>query len=173
MRRTGLLRKNISVHLLGLILFCACGAATWWQVGRALGGNGLSWAYVFEWPFFAGCSLWLWVKLLREGRPGPVHSATYERWLGTPPPAPEEEQREAERLWAYNRYLGELTLADQARQLTRGRRRQVGPGRRQVGPGGRQVESGPFGAATLEGPPPPQLPAAGTSDHDRVAPTPP
>lgn len=141
MHRTGVLRKNLSVHLLGLLLFCGCAAATWWQVGRALGGNGLSWAYVVEWPFFAGYSLFMWVKLLREGEPPRTHSPTYERWLGTPPPAPEEEQREAERLWAYNRYLAELTSADQAGQLGLGRR-QVGFGRRQVGSGRRQVASG-------------------------------
>ncbi|MGH9130687.1 MAG: hypothetical protein ACRDWV_03230, partial [Acidimicrobiales bacterium] len=134
-RGTGVFPKNASVHLLGLLLFCGCGFATWWQVGRALGGNGLSWAYVFEWPFFAGCSVWLWRKLLREGKPAKVHSPAYKRWLGTPPPTPVEEQREAERLWAYNRFLAELSLEDQLRQLSGAeerRRRGIGAGRAQL-----------------------------------------
>lgn len=37
-----------------------------WQVHRALGGNELSWAYVFEWPFFAGYAIYMWWKLLHE-----------------------------------------------------------------------------------------------------------
>ena len=32
--------------------------AFFWQLGRALGGNGLSWAYVVEWPVFCGYAFW-------------------------------------------------------------------------------------------------------------------
>jgi hypothetical protein len=37
-----------------------------WQLHRALGGNSLSWAYTFEWPFFAGYATWMWWKLVHE-----------------------------------------------------------------------------------------------------------
>ena len=37
-----------------------------WQLHRALSGNELSWAYTFEWPIFAICGLFFWVKSLRE-----------------------------------------------------------------------------------------------------------
>jgi len=44
----------------------ACGAATWWQLSRALGGNGLSWFYTFEWPIFAGIAIAMWWHLIHE-----------------------------------------------------------------------------------------------------------
>ena len=34
------------------------------EVLRALGGNTLSWAYVFEWPIFAGFAIYMWWNLL-------------------------------------------------------------------------------------------------------------
>lgn len=46
---------------LGLLL---CAAAFWFEVGRALGGNELSWAYVFEWPLLAGFAVYMWWKVL-------------------------------------------------------------------------------------------------------------
>ena len=33
-----------------------------WQLHRALGGNGLSWAYTFEWPLFAGFAVVFWPR---------------------------------------------------------------------------------------------------------------
>lgn len=33
---------------------------------RATGGNDLSWAYTFEWPFFAAYGVFMWWKLLHE-----------------------------------------------------------------------------------------------------------
>lgn len=48
-------------------------AATWgmlwlgdWQFHRALAGNGLSWAYTFEWPLFSGFSLVFWGRTVRD-----------------------------------------------------------------------------------------------------------
>jgi hypothetical protein len=37
-----------------------------WQYHRALGGNGLSWAYTFEWPLFAGFALVFWARTIRD-----------------------------------------------------------------------------------------------------------
>lgn len=37
-----------------------------WQWHRALGGNGLSWAYTFEWPLFAGFAVVFWAKTIRD-----------------------------------------------------------------------------------------------------------
>ncbi len=37
-----------------------------WQLHRALSGNELSWAYTFEWPLFAVCGAYFWVRSLRE-----------------------------------------------------------------------------------------------------------
>jgi Na+/pantothenate symporter len=54
------------LHLVVLIVVAACVAATWWQASRALGGNGLSWFYTFEWPVFAGIALAAWWHLIHE-----------------------------------------------------------------------------------------------------------
>ncbi len=54
------------LHFELLIVVAACGAATWWQAGRALGGNGLSWFYTFEWPIFAGIGVAAWWHLIHE-----------------------------------------------------------------------------------------------------------
>ena len=44
-----------------------------WQLHRALSGNGLSWAYTFEWPIFAVMGVVFWVKTIRdEFHPPPV-----------------------------------------------------------------------------------------------------
>ena len=65
-----LTRRAIVLHLVVLVLFPAfCGLA-WWQVGRALSGNSLSWAYAFEWPIFAGYLLFLWWKLVHDPAAG-------------------------------------------------------------------------------------------------------
>jgi hypothetical protein len=37
-----------------------------WQLHRAEAGNELSWAYTFEWPIFAVCGVYFWVRTLRE-----------------------------------------------------------------------------------------------------------
>jgi hypothetical protein len=37
-----------------------------WQLHRALGGNALSWAYVFEWPLFALMGAVFWAKTIRD-----------------------------------------------------------------------------------------------------------
>lgn len=37
-----------------------------WQLHRALSGNGLSWAYTFEWPLFAGFGIVFWARTIRD-----------------------------------------------------------------------------------------------------------
>ena len=37
-----------------------------WQYHRAMDGNGLSWAYTFEWPLFAVFGLVFWVRTIRD-----------------------------------------------------------------------------------------------------------
>lgn len=132
-------RKNLSVNLLGLFLFCACLAATYWQVERALGGNGLSWAYVFEWPFFAGYAVFMWRRLLHEAAGIPVgRRAAGSRGprmarFAVPAPSEEELSHEAARLEAYNLYLASLAAAERTRQSSRGRQSSSGGQRPSVG----------------------------------------
>jgi hypothetical protein len=44
----------------------ACLALGWWQLTRALRGNGLSWFYSVEWPVLAGLDVWGWWHLIHE-----------------------------------------------------------------------------------------------------------
>lgn len=52
-----------------------CIAAFWFELTRALGGNSLSWAYVFEWPLFAVFAGYMWWTVLhgtrRQRKPAP------------------------------------------------------------------------------------------------------
>jgi hypothetical protein len=80
----------------GLTLCLAAGA---YELSRALGGNTLSWAYVFEWPLFGVFGIYLWWKLLHE-------EAERQRRPTRSPPAMDAQDQE--RLDAWNRYLAEL-----------------------------------------------------------------
>jgi hypothetical protein len=61
-----LTRRCIGLHVLTLLLVSSFLLATWWQYESARGGNGLSWAYVFEWPAFAVYALYMWWKLIHD-----------------------------------------------------------------------------------------------------------
>lgn len=95
-----------------------------WQLHRALAGNSLSWAYTFEWPFFAILAVVFWAKTLRDeahppAAPQPAQVALpagARRDPGDPPgntagdlaardPGTAEEDAE---LAAYNAYLARL-----------------------------------------------------------------
>jgi hypothetical protein len=68
-------RRSFGLHLALAIVVPACGALTWWQLERALGGNTLSWVYTVEWPFFAGYAAWMWWRLLHEEGTAPDEDA--------------------------------------------------------------------------------------------------
>jgi hypothetical protein len=78
---------------LHLTLACGllvCVAAFWFELARALGGNALSWAYVFEWPLLGIFAIYMWWQLLHPGaakRPGrrekqldPAFDEMRQRW---------------------------------------------------------------------------------------------
>lgn len=86
---------------MGLVLAEAiCISAFYVEIRRATGGNHLSWAYVFEWPIFAGYAVYVWKKLLSDER-----AATLEKTDGDPPT--DQDKRE-EALDAYNEYLRQV-----------------------------------------------------------------
>ena len=52
-----------------VLVVVACWGMLWlgdWQFHRALAGNGLSWAYTFEWPLFAGFGVVFWARTIRD-----------------------------------------------------------------------------------------------------------
>lgn len=63
-----LTRRCIALHVVTLLLVSSFLLAAWWQYESALGGNGLSWAYVFEWPAFAIYAVYMWWKLIHDKR---------------------------------------------------------------------------------------------------------
>jgi hypothetical protein len=72
-------------HGLAVALVAAFGWLGWWQIGRAAGGNVLSWAYAVEWPVFAGFVVFLWWREVRRelrpdaARPGGSDRAAAEQ----------------------------------------------------------------------------------------------
>jgi hypothetical protein len=56
----------IAWHLFAVVAFWGMLWLGDWQLHRALGGNGLSWAYTFEWPVFAIMGAVFWVKTVRD-----------------------------------------------------------------------------------------------------------
>jgi hypothetical protein len=93
-----------------------------WQLHRALGGNGLSWAYTFEWPLFAGFGVVFWARTVRDefrARRGPTSAEAaaaaaeaaapaLPAGIGTRPiEAPADDADDAE-LASYNAYIAKL-----------------------------------------------------------------
>ncbi|MFI5036421.1 MAG: hypothetical protein ACHQFZ_09490 [Acidimicrobiales bacterium] len=91
----------LRIHL-GLILAEAiCVSAFVIELLRALSGNTLSWAYVFEWPILGGYAIYVWRKLLRT-----------EDGDTTTTPAPTPSETDA--LDRYNRFLADVHRGDPA-----------------------------------------------------------
>jgi hypothetical protein len=88
-----------------------------WQLRRALAGNGLSWAYTFEWPIFAIFGVVFWVKTVRDelqparqggGQPSEIAlpAGAGQAESGQMPAADEPADQE---LAEYNAYLAKLS----------------------------------------------------------------
>lgn len=131
-RRAFRLHAVILVVVPGFMALCA------WQIARAVGGNSLSWAYVFEWPLFAGYAVYMWWRLVHEAAdtPPPVaaaptttaavaptssgpidQAAGAARDARTPrhgTPTEDRQSHEDHELAAYNAYLAELAERDRA-----------------------------------------------------------
>jgi hypothetical protein len=60
--------EALKLHLTLGVGLGLCVAGFSFEIHRALGGNALSWAYVFEWPLFAGFAIYMWWNLLHRGR---------------------------------------------------------------------------------------------------------
>jgi len=63
-----LTKRCIWLHVVTLLLVSSFVLAAWWQYGAARAGNGLSWAYTFEWPAFAVYAVYMWWKLIHDQR---------------------------------------------------------------------------------------------------------
>jgi hypothetical protein len=102
--------KALRLHATLIVVASGCLAAGGFELSRALSGNGLSWVYVFEWPFFAGFSAVIWWRALHEDDPAEPASAQ------GPPQAPgvrsapalDGDAVEDEQLRAWQDYVARL-----------------------------------------------------------------
>jgi hypothetical protein len=109
-------------HLLMVVSFWGMLWLGDWQFHRALAGNGLSWAYTFEWPLFACFAVVFWAKTIKDEfrikRGTATESAESLAHLDDLPMSakpvqvsaamPREGDDEDEELSAYNAYLTRL-----------------------------------------------------------------
>jgi hypothetical protein len=124
-KKVWLSRRALKLHVVILIVVPAFLALCFWQLSRAVGGNTLSWAYVFEWPLFAAYAVYMWWRFVHEAAEDGAPHATAEVDTGgqngsataapaaPAPQTPQEAEQDAE-LAAYNTYLAELAEQDKA-----------------------------------------------------------
>ncbi len=65
-KKVWLSRRALKLHVVILVVVPGFLALCLWQVSRAVGGNSLSWAYVFEWPIFSAYAVYMWWRLVHE-----------------------------------------------------------------------------------------------------------
>ena len=68
-------KKTFRIHLGLFLAELICVPAFVFEVTRALDGNTLSWAYVFEWPLLGLYAVYMWHKLLQDERGDGARSA--------------------------------------------------------------------------------------------------
>jgi ABC-type sugar transport system permease subunit len=97
--------NTLRIHV-GLVLSqILCWPAFAFELYRALAGNLLSWAYVFEWPILACYSIYMWRRMLDEEK-GIVRSSKKKTLLASVPVAEAAEEDPA--LTAWNNYLAQV-----------------------------------------------------------------
>ena len=94
--RRDLRRRRACIHAALVLAVVVCPVAFAFELWRALSGNTLSWAYVVEWPFFLGVTVYFWVVMLRQETGAPRRGA-----------APEPVADDDAELIAWRRYLEE------------------------------------------------------------------
>jgi DNA-binding transcriptional regulator of glucitol operon len=56
--------RAIGLHLALIVWMLFCALAAWWQVGRAVQGNSLSYLYAVEWPVIGVLGILGWYSML-------------------------------------------------------------------------------------------------------------
>lgn len=56
--------RAIGLHIALIFWILTCALAAWWQVGRAIQGNSLSYLYSIEWPVIGAMGVLGWYSLL-------------------------------------------------------------------------------------------------------------
>jgi len=110
--------RALVVHVALVAWLTMCVLAAWWQVGRAVGGNSLSFLYAIEWPCFAVLGFFGWWALLHVEKPtedDEVARRQYEERMRAAALAARAAESVAHEedptLAAYNDHLAELSHA--------------------------------------------------------------
>ena len=118
MRSKFLSPRALVVHGALVAWLTMCVLAAWWQVGRAFGGNSLSFLYAIEWPCFAVLGFFGWWAMLHVERPTEEDEAArreYEERMRAEALAAREavatRGEEDPQLAAYNDHLAQLSVA--------------------------------------------------------------
>ncbi|MBU6515592.1 MAG: hypothetical protein KGL23_05665 [Acidobacteriota bacterium] len=118
MRAKFLSPRALVVHAALVAWLTMCVLAAWWQVGRAFGGNSLSFLYAIEWPCFAVLGFFGWWAMLHVERPTEEDEAArreYEERMRAEALAAREavatRGEEDPQLAAYNDHLARLSVA--------------------------------------------------------------
>jgi hypothetical protein len=98
----------VRLHAGLVVAAVICTTAFVIEVWRALGGNTLSWAYVFEWPLLLSYAVYMWHRLVLDERGEPVARID------------ESTPEETAALEAWNAHLARLHAADAASKIERG-----------------------------------------------------
>jgi hypothetical protein len=56
--------RALALHASLIVWLAMCASAAWWQLGRAVGGNSLSFMYAIEWPVFGVLGVLGWFAML-------------------------------------------------------------------------------------------------------------
>jgi DNA-binding transcriptional regulator of glucitol operon len=113
-RRVLLSPRWLLGHALVICLALVCLRLGWWQWDRAhgVGGSMQNYGYALQWPLFAACGVWAWVKICQDAvrqRPRqPQPRPSRRRPVPPPQPAPPISDEDDPELAAYNRYLARL-----------------------------------------------------------------
>ncbi len=113
MKSKYLSRQAIVLHICLVFWIAMCVSAAWWQVGRAVGGNSLSFLYAIEWPCFAVLGVLGWYAMLNMEKVTEHEEAVrreYEENMRAEALAARRAAAEQEdpTLAAYNDHLAEL-----------------------------------------------------------------
>lgn len=105
--------RALALHLSLLAWLAGCSLADWWQVGRAIHGNQLSYLYAIEWPLFAVLGVLGWYALLHMEKSTEEEAESrraYEAQMRATAQAARDTQRAEEdpALAAYNDHLARL-----------------------------------------------------------------
>ena len=115
MRKLWFTKRAVSLHIALVIFVPGFLYLGDWQLHRALSGNGLSWAYTFEWPIFAAYAIYMWWRIVHDqGEPETKKPRGARSMNRARRKSLQEESADAD-LLAYTAYLQSLRDEDRQR----------------------------------------------------------